>query len=501
MDADARGAVLKDLDWKLIEAKKEPSAEESDAAKPTSTDNGEFIENWTIAHESTVEASGLAAPNRLHVKTPSASYLQGERDVKIDGSYDFLAHSTSGTLIGSESGASHAEEGRNVIEYDLQKCGTDKLTSCLFPDDGQYYTKYIKASTISGDGSRMSFVGGRGNRDAEDTVDTLCCVESREKIESGTEAFMREKEETSNCLVKNPGISCVANDSSYHCLNTIDGMGNESKFSKGLETHLGARNLDGDAESLNTSGPPTTSKTVKGLNMTRKCIRRKGKGPVEENSLGVGKGGNEERNRKFGTADSETCAQNLTSKSYSGVGINRDEARGSSMERVYSCCVCAETFTQIRTLGDHVLTHTGEKPYACSICSDRFSLSNSLSKHMRRHTGERPYSCNICGKSFTLGSNLDVHKRVHTREKPYSCDVCDKSFSTKNHLVIHCRTHSGERPYSCSICCRSFNQSSDLTKHKRSHTGEKPYSCIVCGKCFSLKSTLNRHKRTHRSGT
>ncbi|XP_046404894.1 uncharacterized protein LOC124170230 [Ischnura elegans] len=57
MDAGARGAVLKDLDWKLIEAKNEPSAEESDAAKPTYTENGEFTENWTMAHESTVEAA------------------------------------------------------------------------------------------------------------------------------------------------------------------------------------------------------------------------------------------------------------------------------------------------------------------------------------------------------------------------------------------------------------------------------------------------------------
>ncbi|XP_046407611.1 zinc finger protein 260-like [Ischnura elegans] len=159
VDAEGRGAVL---DWELIEVKKEPSPEESDDAKATLTENGEFIENWTMAHESTAEASGLPSPERSHMKTSSASRLQGERDARIGQSYGFLAPSTSGTLNESESGACHAEEGRNVTDKDLKICGVllpVVLTPCVFPDDGPYYAKHIQESETSGKGSEMHAEG------------------------------------------------------------------------------------------------------------------------------------------------------------------------------------------------------------------------------------------------------------------------------------------------------------------------------------------------------
>ncbi|XP_046407586.1 uncharacterized protein LOC124172206 isoform X3 [Ischnura elegans] len=90
---------------------------------PTFNENGEFIENLAMAVKSTAEASGLPAPERSQRKASSASYLLALRDVRTDQSYGRLPPSNAVTLIQSNSGAYHTEEGRNVIDKDLEKCG------------------------------------------------------------------------------------------------------------------------------------------------------------------------------------------------------------------------------------------------------------------------------------------------------------------------------------------------------------------------------------------
>ncbi|XP_046407399.1 uncharacterized protein LOC124172039 isoform X2 [Ischnura elegans] len=107
-----------------------PDGIESDAIDPLTTnnlpisnENGEFIENLAMAVESTAEASVLPAPERSQRKASSASYPLALRDVRTDQSYGRLPPSNTVTLIQSESGAYHTEEGRNVIDKDLEKCG------------------------------------------------------------------------------------------------------------------------------------------------------------------------------------------------------------------------------------------------------------------------------------------------------------------------------------------------------------------------------------------
>ncbi|XP_046404810.1 zinc finger protein 12-like [Ischnura elegans] len=272
VDAEGRGAIMTDREWNLVGAKKEPSHVENDDTEfqYTIAENGE---NWTMALGSASEAVGLLAHVRSPVITASASHLLAERNVRIDQCNDRLAHSASGALIESESGASHAEEGRNVIDKDLEKCGT----------------------------------------------------------------------------------------------------------------------------------------------------------------------------------------------------IHRDQTCGSSRERVFSCSVCAKTYSQSSDLNEHKLTHTRVKSYSCEICEKNFFGKGHLNEHMRTHAKEKPYSCNICSNSYLQRRSLDEHMRNHGGEKPYSCDVCNKSFSRKRVLVTHCRTHTKEKPYSCYICSKSFTQRCNLYTHIRIH--------------------------------
>ncbi|XP_046405108.1 protein glass-like [Ischnura elegans] len=362
VDDGGRGVILTDLDWKFIEAKKEPSPEEGDAAKPTLNENGEFIENLAMDVESTVGAAGLPAPERSQMKASSPSYLLALGDVRTDEKYGRIPPSTTVTCVQSKSEASHAEEGRNVIDKDLGKCSTlihGEGTSCLFPSDGQSYSKDMQASKISGVGTRKSFVVV--GCDALDATNTLSCIETREKADSGNEAVMGENEESSNYLIKNPGNSCRSNESSYHYLSTRDGFNSKDEVSKHLQTNLGARNLDGDAELSDYS-----------CRICEKCFFRK---------------------------------DHLNEHMRSHVG-----------DKPYVCDVCSKPISSKKNLVIHCRTHTGERPFSCSICCKSFYQSCDVTRHMRTHTMEKPYACSICCNRFSQSSGLVKHARTHGRK-------------------------------------------------------------------------------------
>ncbi|XP_073453930.1 uncharacterized protein [Aquarana catesbeiana] len=177
--------------------------------------------------------------------------------------------------------------------------------------------------------------------------------------------------------------------------------------------------------------------------------------------------------------------------------IHQKTHRAKRCKRSFSCSECGKVFNQERFLHRHHLTHTGERPFACAECGRSFSLKENLLRHQKTHTGERPFVCSECGRSFAEKNNLLRHQTIHTGKRPFSCVECGYSCLLKGDLLTHQRIHTGERPYSCSECGKSFSEKRSCLTHQRRHTGERPYSCPDCGKSFVQTADLRKHKRIH----
>ncbi|XP_046407595.1 zinc finger protein 271-like isoform X1 [Ischnura elegans] len=541
MEVESSGAMVTNLKWNLIGAKKEPSLK--DNVEPVFMEDGEPIEGITMAHESTPEAFGFLAAKGLPIGATSTSYLSAEGNVMNHSIDECIDPTSLVRQIDSKVGTSHFGIERNLMDEDLEICGaldTDKKTNSSIPDDRQCNTKYIESLGSKEGGATMTFVGDRGGRDASNTTHNLRSIIIRGNDTSGCEIVMGDNEEINNCLIKNPENSCKSNESSYHCFNCGDVFNNKNDLIKHMKIHLNGANLDaeekssvgGDVSSKNillsgssySSCEPTTSKTLNGLPRDRLGLRKKGNPPLKETT---GRKVDEKKMRRVTrsfTVEEKSTSQSLSSKSSciknlcNHVGVRRKEESYSCSkctlsfpqkkdltkhkrihmaETSYSCNECEKSFVNKSDLVRHLRTHTEGRPYICDVCSNSFSEKNNLVKHMRRHTGERPFSCRICKQSFTDKSSLRSHMRTHTGEKPYSCTTCKRSFASGNNLRRHLRTHSGEMPFKCDVCSRSFSGFGHLNRHVCVGTGEMPYACQICQKPFTYRSTLKTHMRTH----
>lgn len=82
------------------------------------------------------------------------------------------------------------------------------------------------------------------------------------------------------------------------------------------------------------------------------------------------------------------------------------------------CTICDKPF---KTKADHDLhfTYHGKPTLPCQICGRLLMNRKTLGKHMLTHTGEKRYKCNFsgCTKAFPNSTGLTVHLRSHTKEK------------------------------------------------------------------------------------
>ncbi|GAB1604229.1 zinc finger protein 436-like [Argonauta hians] len=207
-----------------------------------------------------------------------------------------------------------------------------------------------------------------------------------------------------------------------------------------------------------------------------------------------------------------------------------------------------------------------DKTATCNVCGKVFSRHN-LERHKRTHRGEKLFSCMICARSFSQKSHLTVHERIHTGVRPFKCTICGCAFSRKDYLVRHTRTqHNGKvyninnqmvttpqvppvkknrakkanknnnsnlhgnnsvrsgnesvyhvqqtkaqqqinsnqissNAFDCEECWREYNESQQAMGLEKqallSSIPVLPYACDVCGKCFSSVGKLSTHHKIH----
>ncbi|XP_078426129.1 uncharacterized protein LOC144698081 [Cetorhinus maximus] len=166
-----------------------------------------------------------------------------------------------------------------------------------------------------------------------------------------------------------------------------------------------------------------------------------------------------------------------------------------SGEKLYTCSVCGQGFSQSSGLLRHKHSHNRGKPWKCGDCGKGFRTPSELEIHQRSHTGERPFTCSECGKGFIHSSTLLTHQRVHTGERLFTCSKCGKGFTRSSNLLRHQQVHTGETPFTCSKCGKRFTRSSTLLQHQQVHAGERPFTCPECGKGFTTSSTLSKHQK------
>ncbi|XP_069561949.1 zinc finger protein 292b [Brachyistius frenatus] len=217
---------------------------------------------------------------------------------------------------------------------------------------------------------------------------------------------------------------------------------------------------------------------------------------------------------------------------------------------VYTCPICAQTFTSKDSFIPHVTSHVKQS------CKERLTamktnkkLSNPKTaapvfEALKAKTQNEPHEngdfseqnraltpniqarvarCNSessddnvcpvgkCKRSFKFFKNLIAHVRAHgdneeaktfleMQSKKVVCQYCRRHFVSVTHLNDHLQVHCGVKPYICIQlnCKASFLSNTELLMHRRSHSFFKARCMFAnCGKIFSEAFKLYEHEAQH----
>uniref|UniRef100_A0A671U829 Zinc finger protein 292b n=1 Tax=Sparus aurata TaxID=8175 RepID=A0A671U829_SPAAU len=217
---------------------------------------------------------------------------------------------------------------------------------------------------------------------------------------------------------------------------------------------------------------------------------------------------------------------------------------------VYSCPICAQTFTSKDALIPHVTLHVKQsckerltamktnrkladpKTAAPVIAALKANTENELHENADSQGQNVGLICNVqatvsrcktdssednvcpvgkCRRSFKFFKNLVAHVKAHgddeeaktfleIQSKKVVCQYCRRHFVNVTHLNDHLQVHCGVKPYICIQlnCKASFLSNTELLLHRKTHYVFKA-RCMFpkCGKIFNEAFKLYDHEAQH----
>ncbi len=185
----------------------------------------------------------------------------------------------------------------------------------------------------------------------------------------------------------------------------------------------------------------------------------------------------------------------------------------------FKCEFCENSFTEKRSLTQHVRSAHLNVTFPCEICQKTFTRKSSRQQHQivcqgrQQRAPEAPsHTCDICGKTFSLATNANQHRRAVHEKVKFDCGKCDKSFVRNAEKARHESSCTGPVTYSCDVCGNSMRTLRELQfhqkmKHKKEYSHARPNisKAPVSGSSTDvpkrgLKRRLNSTRASDRSG-
>lgn len=182
---------------------------------------------------------------------------------------------------------------------------------------------------------------------------------------------------------------------------------------------------------------------------------------------------------------------------------------------VYSCPICAQTFTSKDALIPHVTSHVKQS------CKERLTALKTNKKLADPKTPApvvAALQAKIENKPREIGRSLGKNGRLVPRGKGVECcednicpvEDCRRSFKFFKNLIAHVKGHGDDeeaktfleiqkKKVVCQYCRRHFVSVTHLNDHLQVHCGVKPYICIQlnCKASFLSNAELLLHRKTH----
>ena len=108
----------------------------------------------------------------------------------------------------------------------------------------------------------------------------------------------------------------------------------------------------------------------------------------------------------------------------------------------FICLMWSHEFFQKYQLENHKNVHDPDKEFRCSYprCSHTYKSQGEYNHHYRSHCREyADFKCKDCNKTFTEKKSLDQHMVLHTEVLKEVCEKCGKRFCWRSSLRVHIR--------------------------------------------------------------